>query len=122
MSKQEDNTWFKRFMGMPEPGSERREKIQTWITILIAFAVILGAVYLVGCKGECIRECRSTMETCFDHAKSSEEREQCMTNNAACVKGCNESGTRVHWEIRDKKDPLADTMDEKPEAKPAPPK
>jgi hypothetical protein len=120
--KKEDNSWFKKFMGMPEPGDERREKIQMWVTIIIAFAVILGAVYLVGCKGECIRACQDTMEACFESVKTSEEREQCMTNNAACVRGCNESGTRIHWEVKEKKDPAADTMDDKKKAEPAPPK
>ena len=98
----EDNTWFKKFMGMPEPGNERREKIHMWITIVIAFAVILGAMYLVGCKAECVRSCQSTMEACFDGAKTSEEREQCMTNNAACANGCTQGGTRIHWELKEK--------------------
>ena len=58
------NTRLKRFMGMPTPGSDGTEKIQLWVGIIIGIALIVLAMYLVGCKGECIRECRSTMEAC----------------------------------------------------------
>jgi len=44
---QEDNSWFKRFMGMPEPGSERREKIELWLGILIGIAILVAAVVVL---------------------------------------------------------------------------
>lgn len=83
----------------------------------IGLAMIVAAL-LMGCQAECVRECRRTMEACFESSRSKDEREQCMNSNTACVKACASSGTgtRFHWEIRDQTDEIPAPKLEKPSA------
>jgi hypothetical protein len=92
-------------------------------TLLAAAAIMVVSAFVMGCQAECVRECKSTMEACFEGAKTSEEREQCMTNNGSCVKACSQSGTRVHWEFKPRGKGPAAPADKPPvEIKPDPPK